>query len=209
MIDWLSRLIRGTNSDSDSDETGSRSSVGVLPLVFLAALGAALILLGSGLLHTGDRSQPQSDQAGRSLLPADNVASADDYAAVLERNLESALSRMRGVGGVSVIVTLDADARKVYATIKSDDNEQVEEKDSSGGTRTTTRAKLTEEPVITRTAGGGEEIVFVGSEPPKVRGVLVVADGARSPEMKLEIAQAVSAVLGIALHRVAVVEREV
>ena len=158
MIDWLSRLIRGTNSDSDSDETGSRSSVGVLPLVFLAALGAALILLGSGLLHTGDRSQPQSDQAGRSLLPADNVASADDYAAVLERNLESALSRMRGVGGVSVIVTLDADARKVSPMIKSDDNEQVEEK-TGGGTRTTA-GEADRRTGHTRIAGGGEEIVL-------------------------------------------------
>lgn len=209
MIDWFSRLIRRTGSDGESDETGGRPGVGVVPLVLLATLGIALIIFGSGLFGKKNGVEPLGIEEGGSQLSMQNVSLSGDYAAVLERDLESALSRMRGVGAVSVIVTLDADVRMVYATSKSEDKEQVEEKDSSGGTRTTTRAKLTEEPVITRAAGGGEEMVFVGSEPPKVRGVLVVADGARSPEMKLEIAQAVSAVLGIALHRVAVVEREV
>ncbi len=209
MIDRLSRLIRRTSPEGDSDEARRRLDVGVVPLVLLATLGVTLIVLGSGLFRTKDRGQPRSIEEGGPLLPTENVDSAGDYASALERSLEAALSQMRGVGSVSVIVTLDADARMVYATIRSDDKEQVEERDSGGGTRSTTRSKVTEEPVITRTAGGGEEIVLVGSEPPKVRGVLVVADGARSPEMKLEIAQAVSAVLGIALHRVAVVEREV
>jgi len=209
VTDWFSRLIRRTSPGQDSDETGGKPGIGVVPLVLLATLGVALIVLGPGLFGTRDGGEPRSVEQPTSLLSSHGVDTAGDYAAVLERDLEAALSRMRGVGAVSVIVTLDADARTVYATSKSEDKEQVEEKDSSGGTRVTTRAKMTEEPVITRAPGGGEEIVVVGSEPPKVRGVLVVADGARSPEMKLEIAQAVSAVLGIALHRVAVVEREV
>ncbi|MFY9485881.1 MAG: stage III sporulation protein AG, partial [Bacillota bacterium] len=134
---------------------------------------------------------------------------ASDYVSDLESSLERAISQMRGIGSVSVVVTLETDRQTIYATSSSNDTERIEEHDSSGGVRTTQRSTTTTEPIVVRKSGGNEELVMVGVEPPKVRGVLVVAEGASTPEVRLEIAQAVSSALGVALHRVAVVEKEV
>lgn len=206
MTDWLRRIFGNAGRNMDSERaTTSASWVSATSLIIVGALGVALILLGSGRgLHA-----PEASPGPASTEPISNDETHSDYAAALELSLERALGQMKGIGRVSVIVTLETDSRKVLATATSDDTEQVEERDSSGGVRTTKRTTVTEEPVVTRSATGEESLVVLGVEPPEVRGVLIVAEGAGDPAVKLEIAQAVSSLLGIALYRVAVVEREV
>lgn len=205
LTDWLRGLLGKGNRDPDSDRVAATPWVSIVSLIVVGALGVALIVLGSGRRF----DPPAAGPAPTSTAQVGNEETQSDYAAAMELSLERALGHMRGIGKVSVVVTLETDTRKVLATATSDDTEQVEERDSSGGVRTTKRTTVTEEPVVTRSASGDESLVVLGFEPPEVRGVLVVAQGAADPAVKLEIAQAVSSLLGIALYRVAVVEREV
>lgn len=205
MTEWLKKLLRLDGRDSNSNGTGTRSGIDLIVLAVLGILGIALILIGSARYSRN----PEYVEPSLPLVSEEAGESPNDYAAALESDLERTISQMRGIGSVSVVITLEAERQTILATATSDDTERIEEHDSSGGIRTTQRTVATAEPVVIRSSGGNEELVVVGSEPPRVRGVLVVAEGAATPETRLEIAQAVSAALGIALHRVAVVEKGV
>jgi len=205
MTKWLKKLFRLSSKNHDSGGNGTAKGLDLILLIVLGILGITLMLMGSGKLsRQGDRVEPVASSSQQEVKTP-----ATDYVSRLEHDLEQAIGQMKGIGAVSVVITLEADSRTIFATSTSDDTERIEERDSSGGVRTTHRAVVTTEPVVIRSSGGNEELVVVGVEPPKVNGVLVVAEGATTPETRLAIAQAVSAALGIALHRVAVVEREV
>lgn len=205
MVKRLRKLLRLNSQNSDSTGAGSRSRIDIIPLAILGILGIILILIGSARYV----QKPGHVEPSPPLGLRDTEIGASDYVSDLESSLERAISQMRGIGSVSVVVTLETDRQTIYATSSSNDTERIEEHDSSGGVRTTQRSTTTTEPIVVRKSGGNEELVMVGVEPPKVRGVLVVAEGASTPEVRLEIAQAVSSALGVALHRVAVVEKEV
>lgn len=112
-----------------------------------------------------------------------------------EKKLEDILKKIEGVGRVSVMVTYDNS--KEYVTVsdtKSSESvkgEENKEKNTSNE-RTTVMVKES-----------GSQTPFIKNEiNPKIRGVLVVADGANSEKIKLNLKKAVCAVLNVEIHKV-------
>lgn len=106
-----------------------------------------------------------------------------------ERRLADALSRIRGAGEVSVVLTLKESSRRILA---QDTQKQV---DSS---RTTT--------VVVSQGSGVEQSVPVQSIYPKFQGALVVCPGAGVPQVKLELLEAVRALTGLSTERISICE---
>jgi len=199
-------------------------------LVLLGTVGVALLLYGR---HAGSptpvtaKPAPAPEQVtgvvgstppGTGLqpelaLPGEaSPGTADTKAASTEdslaRMLERILSQVPGAGRVSAVVLLESTGRAVLAANTNTSSQRVEEKDSNGGTRTTTQESTQTQYLMARTAGGATETPVVTQYlAPEIRGVLVVADGAGDPQVSAVLYQAVQTVLGIPVHKIAILPR--
>ena len=123
-----------------------------------------------------------------------------DYGTLLEKKLEDTLSKLKGVGEVKVMITLEDTIEKIPAFNTSKNNETTNEVDSQGGTRETIREGMDIQMVT-----GSEGTLMVLKEiKPTVRGVIVIAEGAEDPEIREMLYEAVKTVLGISGNRVEV-----
>lgn len=102
---------------------------------------------------------------------------------MLEARLEDILSQMQNAGQVRVMVTFDNAQEKVIA---------ADEQKSSGSSGTSEASH----PVKT-SGSGGENPIILTERMPKIRGVIVIAEGAADISVRFSLAAAVSTVLGI------------
>ena len=133
--------------------------------------------------------------------PRDGPASPET---TLEARLEDILCTVRGAGKVRVLITYATAGERVAATVSTLD-ESVSE--TSGGT-TATRSEQSREmrqPATVTTDGGQSPIILVEREP-EIRGVIVVAEGAADPAVRLSLQRAVQAVTGVPLSCIEVFE---
>ena len=124
----------------------------------------------------------------------------NDYTTVLERKLEDILSRLKGVGEVKVMITLEETEEVVPAFNTTKNNETTKETDSQGGTREIIREDMTIQVV---TGDEGSPIVLKEIKP-TIRGVIVIAEGADNLSVKEILYEAVKTALGIPGNRVEV-----
>lgn len=103
--------------------------------------------------------------------------------AKIEARLEEALSMMAGVGRTKVMLELDSTAQQVVA---------MDDSSTSGTSGTSTQQRP-----ATVSSGGKESPIVLTELLPKVRGVIVIAEGAGNISVRLNIIRAVSTVLGI------------
>ena len=133
--------------------------------------------------------------------PRDGPTGNDE---TLELRLEDILSTVRGAGKVRVLITYATAGERVAATVSTLD-ESVSE--TSGGT-TATRSEQSREmrqPATVTTGEGQSPIILVEREP-EIRGVIVVAEGAADPTVRLSLQRAVQAVTGVPLSCIEVFE---
>lgn len=127
----------------------------------------------------------------------------DDYATNLEKKLENILPMIKGVGDVKVMVTLDDTAERIPAINTTTNQEKTSEKDAQGGIREVTRDDTSKE-VVTNSNNSKDGLIVIKEIKPKVKGVVVVAQGAEDMELKEKLYNAVKTVLGISGSRVEV-----
>ncbi len=160
----------------------------------VAAYGTLILLavffygVGDGWFQGAPRDGPQAVQES------------------LETRLERILSSMRGAGKVRVLITYATAGERVAATVSTLD-ESVSE--TSGGA-TATRSEQSREmkqPATISIEGGQSPIILVEKEP-EIRGVIVVAEGAADPVVRLSLQRAVQAVTGVPLSSIEVFEMD-
>lgn len=108
-------------------------------------------------------------------------------------------AKFRAPGKTEVMITYESTSEKVtVADTKTSKSSSGEEKNESSGERVTVMQK-----------DGNASSPFVKAEVnPKVRGVLVVADGAKNADVSANLKKAVCAVLDVPIHKVEVMPRE-
>ncbi len=114
-------------------------------------------------------------------------ASLAEDEARLERRLAEILSQVQGgAGRVGVKVTFLAGRVYDYAENEMYEESASRESDAQGMTRETTQTRKSGEIVTTqeRTTGLAMPVVRNHTEPPRIQGVVVVADGARDISVK-------------------------
>ena len=160
---------------------------------FSPALYGALLLLAVLCYGVGDGWFQRSPRDG----PAQTETS-------LESRLEDILSTVRGAGRVRVLITYATAGERVAATVSTTD-ESVSE--TSGGATATRseQSRQMKQPATISTEGGQSPIILVEKEP-EIRGVLVVAEGAADPTVRLNLQRAVQAVTGVSLSCIEVFE---
>lgn len=134
------------------------------------------------------------------------IASNEDtnYEAALERKLVNMLSKMEGVGTVSVMVTTSSNKEKVLAQDTTSSVQCTEEKDQAGGTRTTNSQQQTNDVVLQN----GNTPYIVKEYAPEIRGVFILAEGADDSMVKNQIIEAVSKLLDVPVHKISVEKKK-
>lgn len=126
-----------------------------------------------------------------------------DYEMHYETELKAALEQISGVGKVQVIVNLEATESKVYEKNTVIQNQTTTETDPNGGERQIDDLSKEEKLVVIR--DGEKEVPLVSeTKKPPIRGVLVIAEGAKNVSIKSMIYDAVTRVLDVPMHRVSV-----
>ena len=156
---------------------------------YLVYGGIALLALILFMTSGGARSCTK--ESGTDGAEADpETAAVRTDGADLESRLEAILSGMAGVGKVRVMLTLESTEERILAM-----NERSASQENG---------ETTESRPATASSGGKESPIVLTELLPRVRGVIVVAEGAANIGVRLNIAAAVSTVLGIDESRVEV-----
>lgn len=178
-------------------------------LVWIAAaglLGVALLLAAQFLDDPGAEIRTDSPPPGAVLsgrpMTGPHADLADLEAALSERLVE-VLSDIEGAGRVTAWVTVDAGAERVFARESDDTRRLTRETDAQGGRREVEEVSSQSQLAAAAAGDGGPPVVSVRAG--HIRGVLVVAQGAADPQVRMRLQRAVEAVLGVPAHRVQVI----
>lgn len=144
------------------------------------AATALIIFLTSGLFKAGNAAGKASDGAANTQSTA---LSADEEARLLEARLEEILSQMKNVGSVRVMITFDNTQEKIIAS------DEEKSSSASGASEASRPAKTS--------GSGGENPIILTERMPRIRGVIVIAEGAADVSVRFSLSAAVSTVLGI------------
>lgn len=168
-------------------------------ILFLIGL---ILLIGASSFM---KPQPTKNESNKKLILDEKINNNEEYSRKLEDNLKNILSKIEGVGNVDVMITLNTDEEVVAAVDMIQSSVVTSEKDSNGGTRETTQTESNNKIVTTQDIGGQNTPVILKKIMPEIRGVIVVADGAKDPGLKYELSLAVQTALGIPAYKVKII----
>jgi stage III sporulation protein AG len=209
-IPWLKSLL----FDSSKDKKSSKKQYFLVVLL----IGVGCMLFGNLFFGKEDAStlnasipamtQQESETPVFNQKDGDNVPSTiSDYEASFESQMTEALEEIIGVGKVNVVVNVDATEKKVLQKNVSTSTQTTEETDKEGGKRSVTDGSKEEQVVMSR-KGSDEHPIVLETKKPVIRGVLVVAQGAENIHVKQMILEAVTRVLDVPQHKVAVLPKK-
>lgn len=149
------------------------------------------ILLGIGLagivIIALSECFPSRDTADTAAAP---TVTADQVETALESRIADLLGTVEGVGRCRVMVTLESDARAVYAA------------------DTTVSDTATSEQYLSVDTEGGPVGLLLTTIRPTVKGVVVVCDGGVDPDVCRRVTQVVTTAFHISERRVCVVKQQ-
>jgi stage III sporulation protein AG len=206
---WLKNTFFETK-DSQTDKKLSKFHYSLLILT----AGILLMLLSNLFFRENQSStslpvinQTQEEQPVFRQSKKEKNESIAEYEDRYENQLKEALEQIVGLDQVSVVVNVDATEAKVYEKNITSQSQITDETDREGGKRNVEDKSMDEQVVIVR-KGDQETPIIVKTKKPEIRGVLVVAKGADNIHLKNMIVEAVTKVLGVPSHRVAVLPKK-
>ncbi|MFK4997693.1 stage III sporulation protein AG [Bacillus sp. N9] len=124
-----------------------------------------------------------------------------------ENQLKEALEGIVGVSHVSVVVHVGSTEQKVFEKNTILRNQTTSEEDKEGGTRQIEDQSQEEELVLIN-EGERDTPVVKEIRKPEIKGVLIVAGGAENIQVKKWIIEAVTRLLDVPSHKVAVIPKK-
>ncbi len=134
-----------------------------------------------------------------------NISSSNEY--TLTDELEETLSKISGVGQVKVLVTYSETSEIVPMYNEKSTESTTKETDTNGGIRTIQQTDNSKE-IIYEEQTTGKTPITKKVILPKIEGAVVIAQGAKNTNIKVNIIQAVEAVTGLPTHKIQVFEME-
>lgn len=178
----------------------------ILNMVIAALAGVLLMLIGD---ITSDIGKGKNiDGSVKTNAEVQSVPAAGSYVSSEEsvkKELEDVLSMIEGAGKVKVLIYFESGKEVLPAFTVNDTVRKTEEKDKDGITRIVNENTKNETPVILSDSSGSKALI-IKEKNPKVGGVVVIAQGAGSPQIRDKLRTTVKVLLGIPESKVAVVQ---
>ena len=123
-----------------------------------------------------------------------------------ETSLGYILSKIKGAGKVDVMITYISGNEAVPAVDVNASESSTQEKDKEGGSRNIKESNR-ENSIVYEENQGVKKPFVVKEIMPKVKGVVIVADGAGDTEVAINLTRAAQALLDVAAHKIQVFQR--
>ncbi len=172
-------------------------------LGLLAFLGIALLLAGG----RGTAVHQNAAQYENSLQTAVTNGQQETFSvSAMEAQLAKVLSQVKGVGAVTVQITVYDLGRKEYAR----DLQRTERNsnDTSGDSRQQTTEVQESQTIVQQSGSQAGGALLVEETMPEICGVLIVAEGAEQARVQEQLLQAASTVLQISTEQIMVLPGE-
>ena len=157
--------------------------------IIIFAVIVATLLLAFGKKGDKEEKSPEIQT---------NNFNFSQYKEELSEEAEMALAKIKGAGNVDVILSFESRGKTVIAR----NSQSKTQKDSGGGDEK--EVKENTDSVVVYGQGQNETPYVTEEKLPMPTGALVIARGASSESVKLELYEAVKALYGIDSHRIKV-----
>ncbi len=161
-----------------------------------------LALLGVLLLLAGGRMEKPAEPLAENKISQSGVTSVSSSNSViqLEQQLAQTLMQVQDAGKVTVQITVESFGRKEYAC-----DVQRTERDTTetNGETQQQKTEQQENRTVVQTSGQGGALL-VEETYPEIRGVLIVADGAKQACVQEQLLQAAATLLQISTEQIIV-----
>lgn len=172
-------------------------------IVFVIILIVTIIIINTIWNSNDNKEKKESeDVSGYKRLATEDNNSDTNESDDLEKKLEQILSKMEGVGKVSVMITYSQGSEIVPMQNETSKSSKINETDSDGGTRTTEQVDSSKEVIYSN----GNKVETQTVKNPIAQGAIVIAEGASNAMVKTNIVSAVEAITGLATYKVQVFE---
>lgn len=168
----------------------------------LAVLGVVLIGIGNSTDDIGS----QTSIADTQITVDEQQLESPDTMNTMEQKLARTLSQIQDAGTVTVQITVKNTGRKEYA---ADTQHTVRTTiDENGDAYQKTTEEQTQSTIVQQNKSGVQQPLLIDTQAPEIVGVLVVASGAKHAAVQEQLLHAVSALLQVPIHQIAVVPGE-
>jgi len=158
-------------------------------LYVILIIGIVIIVFGGNILSGLGGDKAKSVSSGETILPDKE----------LETELIAILSQIQGAGDVDIMITYESTGEKIYAIDISEQSTVSSEDSQSGAGKQNSNIKSDKKTITPSNTPVVAKEVY-----PKVKGVIVVAQGAGNASVKQNIITAVKAVLDVPDHKISV-----
>lgn len=192
--------------------SGSKRSNTIRWIVIVGLIGFIIMILNSFIQVkevdplSESRASPQEPTEpvlGKAKEPAD----FQDIEETIEVRIKDILEKIVGVGVVDVLVTVDSTEEMIFDRNTKDAQQITDETDANGAKRHITDVTRSGD-IVFYEVSGNQTPIQIKKVKPKIRGVLIVANGAENVVVKKLIKEAVERGLSVAAHRISIVPRK-
>ncbi|MFR8234086.1 MAG: hypothetical protein ACLVA2_06790 [Clostridia bacterium] len=201
----LKKLI---NTEEEKQEGNNKKKIE--NLVFLVVILIITVVAINAIWNGNSKKNKQDENSQNSKQLAQNmnnttIETSSNTSKELEKNLETILSRIQGVGEVKVFINYSESSEVVPMYNEASKNSNTEETDTQGGIRKI-QEQDSQKEIIYKEENGEKVPITKKIVEPKVQGAIITAKGAGDVNTKTSIIQAVEAVTGLATHKIQVFE---
>jgi len=189
---------------------GKKRITVVRMLIIVGAVGIFFMLIQSYLpfkrIETMD-TLPDPALSSEEVFKSGQSSSSSPFESIettLEERLKEMLEKMVGVGRVDVMITVESTEEKVVERNMSSSENTTDETDRNGGKRHITTV-TSDGQVVLYQASDGQQPLITKVINPRIRGVLIVAEGAEDAAVRKLIIQAVEKGMNVVPTRISVV----
>ena len=175
-------------------------------LMVIFAIGFLLLALSKFLFSSLSMTKKYSSDYISPPQQNTISTSQQSYVSRLEQQLSEVLGKVQGIKDVNVVITLEEEdlVEPAFNIVKNE--KTSEERDGDGGVRTVIETQSTEQAVLLRK--GSEDVAMILKKAtPKVKGVLIVANGANSSKIVEKITKATATLLDVPIYKVSVLSK--
>ncbi len=199
-MDQFKKLVEKFKSMTESKNKKKLIENSVIAII----IGIILIITAGTLFGGGNKKESEQQQQSKGTELVNKPVIQEDSS--VQREMETILSKVAGAGKVDVMITYETGKESVPATnVKRNDN-STQEKDTSGGTRDITQNDF-ESNVVYEEGQGTKKPVILKEIQPKVKGVVIITDGADNPVVKENLCNAAKVLLDVEIHKIQVLQR--
>lgn len=172
--------------------------------IIILIVGVLMIIVGNFIIKSNKKETPNNlDQNTAKPQTKENskdqIMSPDEYSEFLQKQIEDLLTSIDGVGKVKALVYVDQSCEVVPAYDSDKSESSLEETDSQGGKRNQNESN-DKENLADNNGTVVLKVIY-----PKIQGICISAQGAKSNVTKEKIKNALMALYGIEAHRIEIV----